>query len=79
MDSLSAFPHPSIDPLTTVVEENAIRKLESYYCFVLDARDFSKMSNVFAQDVVADYGPGLGVFNGVQQLKDTLEKVWVYL
>jgi SnoaL-like domain len=45
-----------------------IAEVLSRYCVVIDARDFNGLYDVFTADVTFDYGEGVGVRTGVDEL-----------
>lgn len=73
MNTMTRIANPSIDPLTNLVEENAIHKLESYYYLCIDAKDFATTFRVSEDDVVAAYGPSIGVINSSKTLAGVVE------
>lgn len=76
MDSVFPVTDPSLDPLTNLIEENAIRKIEAYYVLCVDTRNFKGLSQVFVPDVVADYSDRIGVVNGLEALAGVIEMMY---
>ncbi|KAI9842015.1 MAG: hypothetical protein M1837_007511 [Sclerophora amabilis] len=58
----------------TADDYNGIRQTLAHYAVALDAKDFAGFDRVFTEDVFAAYGPGPGDLNGLQQLKEGVEK-----
>ena len=50
----------------------AIRQTLNRYALALDSKDFGALDLVFTVDVVADYGRGVGVLNGLQAVETGL-------
>ena len=64
IDSVSPVAPAYIDPVTNVIEEAAIRRVENFYFLSIDSKHFDGLSQIFTPDVYADYGPGIGVVEG---------------
>lgn len=59
---------PLSDELRQVVDERAIIGVTVAYCWTLDARAFEDLDQIFTENASADYGEGLGYFNGVEAI-----------
>jgi hypothetical protein len=53
-----------------VADKQAIRDLQNYYSYSIDAGDYDNLDDVFTVDVVADYGVA-GFHEGVDAVKTT--------
>jgi ketosteroid isomerase-like protein len=51
----------------------AIQHAINLYPLAIDGKDFHKLSEVFTDDAVANYGTPLGVMNGLSQIESTLQ------
>lgn len=56
----------------------AIKETITHYAVTVDLKDWPSLSRVFTADVVADYGPGIGVVTGLETLQRSLENGCVY-
>ena len=51
----------------------AIHQTLHTYPLAIDSKDFSLLSRIFTEDVIADYSSGLGVLQGLSTVEETLE------
>lgn len=58
------------DALQELMDERDIIGLTVAYCWTLDGRQFEDLGTIFTEDATADYGEGLGVFNGVAEIAE---------
>ncbi|KAF3033261.1 hypothetical protein E8E12_003574 [Didymella heteroderae] len=66
------FPRQKISKLTDLADIEEIRQTLSQYAFSIDGRDFDALSDIFAEDAVANYSAPLGVLNGLAVIETTL-------
>lgn len=66
------FPTQKVVNVESLLETEAIRQTLSLYVYVIDARTYDSLSEVFTTDAVANYSAPLGVIKGVEAIKTTL-------
>ncbi|UPX16701.1 uncharacterized protein EKO05_0007089 [Ascochyta rabiei] len=66
------FPPQKVANVEALLETEAIRQTLSLYAYVIDARDFDSLSDVFTTDAIANYSAPLGVLNGIESITTTL-------
>jgi hypothetical protein len=47
----------------------AIHELATRYCHILDTRSWADLDTIFVSDAVVDSGPTLGVYRGIEEIK----------
>lgn len=60
-------------------ETDSIRNTIAYYAIACDDKDWSLLDLVFTSDCIVQYPEPLGPINGLQALKETLEKTISHL
>ena len=68
----SYFPRQKLTSATSLIDIEDIRQTVSEYAFIIDARAFDSLSDIFTTDAVANYSEPLGVLSGVETIKTTL-------
>ena len=66
------FPRQRLSSAASLIDVEDIRQTLSEYAFIIDARAFDSLSNVFTTDAIANYSEPLGVLSGVETIKTTL-------
>ena len=52
----------------------AIHQTLNTYPLAIDSKDFGLLSQVFTANVIADYGAGVGVLNGLEAVESGLQQ-----
>lgn len=68
----SYFPRQKLTSASSLLDVEDIRQTVSEYAFIIDARAFDSLSDIFTTDAVANYSEPLGVLSGVETIKTTL-------
>ncbi|KAG9200389.1 hypothetical protein G6514_007061 [Epicoccum nigrum] len=66
------FPRQRLTSATSLIDIEDIRQTLSEYAFIIDARAFESLSDIFTTDAIANYSEPLGVLSGVETIKTTL-------
>ena len=66
-------PPRNVDASSLHTTEAAIRRTLALYPLAIDGRAFSSLTNVFAQDAVANYSAPIGVLKGPDEIASSLE------
>jgi ketosteroid isomerase-like protein len=73
--SEAPFDSEEISRLRELLEVEAIRKLHVDYSLAMDERDFDRLADCFADDVLCEYGP-YGAWSGKETVMENYRKTF---
>jgi hypothetical protein len=66
------FPPQKVTNVETLLDSEAIRQTLSLYAYIIDARAYDSLSDIFTATAVANYPAPVGIMNGLETIKTTL-------